>query len=524
MKNVQLGNSIFFLVFLSGLIFSVQAQKINGYIFDDSNMNGIFDDSESGIANVKVSNQVDVTISDEKGRYELDLAERSVIFVTKPSGYRIPVDRFNVPQFYYIHQPEGSPQLKYRSKGPTENPPPILNFPLHKYSERDSFNVILFSDPQPRSLKEIHYIRDDVLNELVGYPAAFGVALGDVMYDDLSLYDAYKANVAQLGFPFYNVPGNHDMNYDASDDTEALETFKSHFGPPYFSFDYGKVHFVVLDDVEWKNEGEKEAHYIGKIGEKQLKWLENDIHYVPDDYLVVLMMHIPLYTFLSEDPSVKVDDRDNLFQILKNREHLLALAGHMHLVEHQYLSSNVGWHGKNPLHHITLAAVSGSWWSGPEYENGIPTADQRDGVPNGYHIMSFNGNHFSEQYFAAGKSAAYQIKISYPRGVITPAQLSDSLIIVNVFNGSEKSVVEYRIDGGDYKTLEREIRTDPSFVALLSKHKEKYPTWIEPRKANHIWTGEFPKELKSGLHTIEVRTVDQYGKMYRSTSIFEISD
>jgi len=194
------------------------------------------------------------------------------------------------------------------------------------------------------------------------------------------------------------------------------------------------------------------------------------------------------------------------------------------VVEHQYLGEAQGWRGKPSLHHITCAAVSGTWWGGPTDERGIPVADQRDGVPNGYHVFTFSGNQYQERFKAAGKEKSYQMRIIYPKGVIKQNELADSLIIVNVFNGSEKSLVEYRIDVGDYKTLAREIRRDLYFVALHARHNDTYPDWVEPRESNHMWIGKLPAELETGVHTLEVRTVDQYGKKYQATSILEISD
>ena len=47
-----------------------------------------------------------------------------------------------------------------------------------------------------------------------------------------------------------------------------------------------------------------------------------------------------------------------------------------------------GWRGEKPLHLHTLSTVSGSWWSGPDDDRGIPTTVQRDGTPNGFRIMS----------------------------------------------------------------------------------------------------------------------------------------
>lgn len=504
------------------LVSTGTAQKIQGIVYNDSNRNNVFDTGEQGIAGVSVSNQESVVLTDADGYYKITVKEESVIFITKPAGYATPLNKYNIPQFYYIHQPQGSPKQKYSGLSATGELPETLNFPLIKYDEPETFNVIVFSDPQPRDIKEIRYMRDDVIAELVGTPALFGVTLGDIMYDDLSLYQAYNSVIAQLGMPFYNISGNHDMNYDSADDEQALETFKKHFGPSYYSFNYGKVHFIVLDDVEWNNQGEEEAHYTGKLGGKQLSWLENDLKFVAEDKLIVFTMHIPFYTFLSTRASVNVVDRDKLFELIKKRKYLLALAGHMHMVEHQFLDEKQGWLGENPLHHLTCAAVSGTWWGGPKDERGIPVADQRDGTPNGYHMFTFTGNTYKERFKAAGKDSDYQLRISFPKGEISQEQLADSLIIVNVFSGNAKSIVECSIDNGKYDVLEPEIRIDPFFVSLYRNHEDAYPKWIEPKQSNHIWTGKLPVNLSPGVHMIKVRTVNQYGESFQAASLFEI--
>ena len=43
------------------------------------------------------------------GRYELPIDDDDIIFVIKPRGYMTPVDALNLPRFYYIHKPAGSP-------------------------------------------------------------------------------------------------------------------------------------------------------------------------------------------------------------------------------------------------------------------------------------------------------------------------------------------------------------------------------------------------------------------------------
>jgi hypothetical protein len=60
---------------------------------------------------------------------------------------------------------------------------------------------------------------------------------------------SYKQAILQTGIPWYNVMGNHDMNYDATEDRLSDESFEAHFGPNNYAFNYGKTHFIVLDDI-----------------------------------------------------------------------------------------------------------------------------------------------------------------------------------------------------------------------------------------------------------------------------------
>ena len=170
--------------------------------------------------------------------------DECIFFITKPAGYQTPLDDNNLPQFYYTHRPNGSPLLNYPGIDPTGKLPKRLNFPLFKTNECDSFQVIAFGDPQSRNETEVGYLRDDVVSEMLNTQAKFVIALGDIVYDDLSLYEKQNRIMAQIGVPIYNVPGNHDENYDAVSDRYASETFKRYFGPNYYSFDYGKVHFI----------------------------------------------------------------------------------------------------------------------------------------------------------------------------------------------------------------------------------------------------------------------------------------
>jgi hypothetical protein len=60
-----------------------------------------------------------------------------------------------------------------------------VDFPLYPQREPDRFRALMFGDTQPRDMTEVFYIGRDVVRELIGAPAAFGVVLGDVLFDDL---------------------------------------------------------------------------------------------------------------------------------------------------------------------------------------------------------------------------------------------------------------------------------------------------------------------------------------------------
>ncbi len=499
---------------------------VEGVVFEDTNDNAQRDDGEKGVGGVLVSNQFDVVKTNRKGHYKISLhGENATIFVVKPADYDLSLDENHIPRFYYVHRPEGSPEFKHEGLLPTGPLPESVDFPLLKAKNKtNKFDVVVFSDPQPRSNREIDYIRDDVVSELVGTQAAFGITLGDIMYNDLSLYDRYNGIVAAAGIPFFNVPGNHDMNFDAEDDRFALETFRRHFGPTYYAFEYGKVSFIVLDNVEWMGEDEEKetGNYRGKLGNRQTAWIENYLEHVSSDRLIVFTMHIPLYSPGSSEEDVNVIDRDDLFDLLKDRSHLLAVTGHMHLIEQYDLDENAGWMGDRRFQQITCGAVSGSWWSGPRNERGIPSTEQRDGAPNGYHIFSFDGSKYTQRFKAAGFDEDLQIRISAPAGRVKLTSESNIDVVANVFNGNKHSTVEYRLGGAEYVRMERTVMNDPFIESLIKNNPKKYPDWIQPIPASHIWTAELPLDLETGVHTITVRTTDEYGNVFSHSRVFEI--
>ena len=155
-----------FLLISIGVVFSqlISADTATGRVFVDENRNGLADEGEPGLANVRVSNGSDIVTTDADGRYNLTVDDESIIFITKPRDYATPVNHHMIPQFYYIHQPAGSPAgMRYAGIEPTGPLPEALDFPLVPRQEAKSFEAILFADTQPMTDRELDFIRDDVV-------------------------------------------------------------------------------------------------------------------------------------------------------------------------------------------------------------------------------------------------------------------------------------------------------------------------------------------------------------------------
>lgn len=525
---------------------------VSGIVFDDRDGDIRHDEGEPGVSGVLVSNGLDVVLTDSDGRYRLNLDERELVFITKPAGWAVPLSDDNLPRFFYRHYPTGTPAelgLRFPGPEPSGSLDDPIDFPLRRVDEPDHFEVIWFSDPQPQTPDEIDYIRDDVIAELIGTRAALGITVGDIMYDDLSLLPRYNEVVGQVGIPWYNVPGNHDMNFQANHDRDSLETFKRHFGPPYYSFDYGRVHFVMLDTVDYLGKNAQRGRlgrtYEGRVAERQLAWLKNDLEYVPSDRLVVLAMHIPFRSISDRESSkVNVTNLPELLDVIEGREKLLAIAGHMHNNEHHYLTEEDGFDSQTPLHVHTLAAVSGSWWSGPFDERGIPVAIQSDGTPNGYHVMSVDGTDVRMRYQAAGKPAEYQMRVTLEPtydgekskkrrgarkdasrdGRIALEQVNSTQVVVNLFDGGENSRVEYRIGERAPVSMRRVHRQDRYVKELYRRHKATKKRWVEAVRCLHLWAGDLPADLGPGTHTIRIEAIDEYGQRHEAHKVIEILD
>lgn len=512
-----------------GVFFSmlVCAQTtVKGYVFEDTNHNGKKENKEKGIENVAVTNGLEVVISNKEGYYELPLKNDAIISIIKPSGYKIQTDNNNKPQFYYIHKPDGSPKSKFEGVRPTGKLPKSVDFGLISKQEQNEFTTLVFGDPQPYNLEEVDYFYRGIVAEVEGIKnIPFGLSMGDLVGNDLSLFNPYIQAVKKVGIPWYNLLGNHDLNFDAKSDELADETYEAHFGPANYAFNYGKVHFIVLDDVLYPDPRGSKG-YWGGFTPAQLKFVENDLKFVPKDNLIVLAFHIPISEPDTKDDSFRDSDRNQLFALLKDFPNTLSLSAHTHLQRQDFLTKKQGWLQEKAHHHYNIGTTSGDWYSGKLDEKGIPISVMRDGTPKGYAFINFKGNTYSVDYKVAGKNKEHQMNVFLPK-VIAKAKGTKSSLYVNFFMGSENDQLTYRVDNGEWQTMERVLEADPSYVELvyeweLAEKLMEGRRSSDPSISTHVWKGKIPANLEFGNHKVEVQAIDMFGKIHTAFGNYRI--
>jgi 3',5'-cyclic AMP phosphodiesterase CpdA len=530
---------------------AADAANVTGIVFEDRSGSGRRQAGDPGISGILVSNGREVVKTDADGRYTLPIEEGMVVFVIKPTGYSVPLDEDNLPRFFYLHQPKGSRidlGLHFRGVDPTGPLPASVDFALRKADEPTNFDVLLFTDTQPESDAEVGFIRDAVVNGLVGAKAAFGLTLGDVMFDDLSLYGRLNRIIGRIGVPWYSIGGNHDLNYEAPSRAEARETFKRVFGPAYYAFEYGGAVFLMLDNVDYLGADPKkpklDGKYEGRIDDRQLAFIGNLLKEIPTGKLLVMGMHIPLRTYLGPDvPDVTTVNRKALLELISGRPNTVSFSGHTHTTEHHYLDADYGFSGPAPHHHHVLTAVSGSWWSGPYDHRGVAVADSRDGSPNGFHVLSVDRNRYTTRFVPANEPNARQMRIvldsefhqdrseiyrDFRPGAllgspITHEQVYATNVVVNFFDGGPRSKVEYSIGNRPAIAMRQETRPDPFVQEVFARNQATKKPWVKAEPCSHIFVAKLPADLEPGTHCVKVTARDEYGREHRDSLIVEVT-
>ena len=497
-----------------------------GTVFEDLDSDGIRDPDEAGIAGARLSDGLQVVAADADGRYALPVVDGRSSFLIKPAGYAVARRGNGLPDYWRNVRTRPGPALKYG--GIPVRSVACKDFPLDRVEpvslRRGSggLRIALFADPQVKSTTDVGHYARDIIDSLradqvaEGVPVELGLTLGDLVDDDLSLYPALNAVTAIAVAPWLHAPGNHDLDLDAGDDADSLLTFRNNYGPDTFAWEEQEASFIVLDDVIHRP-GPGVA-YIGGLREDQFNVLEAYLPTAPKDRLLVVAVHIPMFEADGRD-SFRDADRERLFALLDDFPHVLLLSGHSHTQRHVFHDAASGWHGRQPLHEYNVGAASGAFWSGVEGGDGIPDATMADGTPNGYALLTVrSGGDYDLAWHPAGPdnspAVTAAMALHAPR-VLRHGAYPAAAVYANVFMGMADTRVEYRIDGGQWRPMERSRRPDPRLLAENARDDAAmalrgYDRAPEAQPSTHLWRGALPTDLAIGEHRVEVRAFDRW--------------
>ncbi len=489
-------------------------QTVSGIVFHDRSHSGVFEPGvDEALPGVAVSNGRDVVVTDAEGRYTLEVSDHTILFVVKPANWMVPVDALQIPRFYHIHNPEGASGTTYAGLEPTGPLPSAVNFPLIPSDEPEDFDVLVFADTQPRNKKEISYLARDAVAGLIGSEAAFGVTLGDIVFDDLGLFRHINETIATIGIPWRHVIGNHDLDFSADDNMGARGAYYNHYGPSYYSFSYGPAHFLVLDNNKFIIDGDN-RYYRPQLDDDQLVFVQNELARIDKEKPLVVLMHIPW-----DDRGWNMEQRDTLMALLAAHPNAISLGAHWHRHYHRYLDEEYGLPEGEYHHMVSVGAVCGAWWRGMPDEYGIPHAMMSDGTPAGYGILQLRGDDVKMHWQSSRRPENFQMHVH------VNAQHSDDetdhlLVTANIFNALPDARVQMRIgNDGQWLDMERIAERDPlrletaDLDALVENLLGEDLPWLEMGGTAHtytLWQGSANMPLEKGTHVVHVRSEDKW--------------
>ena len=170
-------------VFASGAL--IQAREVAGSVKC----------GKEKLSGVVVTDGKSFTVTEKNGRFRMDIAdEADFVYVVTPGGYTAPFEGGN-PVFYL--PAEG------RKK---------FDFQLVRTSDSRDYDIVAIADPQTLHKKHFAKFEKTGLPDLYATIAGcteknqtVGLTLGDICWDSMEMYPAYREAIARTGIPFYPV-------------------------------------------------------------------------------------------------------------------------------------------------------------------------------------------------------------------------------------------------------------------------------------------------------------------------------
>lgn len=369
---------------------------------------GIVSSAGVGVENVVVSDGAEVTVTNEKGIYQLKSAKKwGYVFISVPSGYEVPSVGV-LPQFHRALK--NSADVVERA-----------DFKLEKVDGQDSYKIFMLGDMhlanRTGDLGQFAQFTSDLTDYMTRHKGEkmYALTLGDMTWDLYWYSNSYyfpqylnTVNSQIKNLQIFHTMGNHDNDFQTRSDYDAAVKYVDQICPTYYSFNIGKVHYVVMDDIDCSSyDGTESRNYVKSLSAEQLDWLAKDLSYVAKTTPVVVAMHAQV--FYPTTSGFKIDhDPVNtlrLFDILDGYT-VRFVTGHTHKLFNVTPDAPIV-DGHN-FREYNSGSVCASWWWSGNLTPGIHIGT--DGTPGGYGIWDVTGTDFQCLYKSTGWPEEYQFR------------------------------------------------------------------------------------------------------------------
>lgn len=447
------------------------------------NLSGTVKDTRGrGIAEVVVNDGIHFTKTDKNGNWSLnpDTVVSKFISISTPAAYVLP-QKNGLADGFYVHVRDA-----VKNKG--------HHFVLEaRKAVNDNFYYIAISDPQVRNAKEMKRWRTETVEDLQvlvdslkGQREVVCATLGDLVFDNMALYDEYKESLQNMGMTVFQCIGNHDFdlryqdlhNMEAGAPAFGEMYYHRYFGPTDYSFNIGKVHVVTMKNLNYVSH----KRYIECMTGEQIAWLKKDLSYVPKGSLVILNMHAAGWNKIGNEGNIR--NAKELEEAL-NGYNVHVFCGHTHFFQNNQVNDH--------LYEHNIGAACGAWWS--SWVN-------RCGAPNGYMLVDVNGTDLKWHYKSTRRAFDFQFRAYKPGEFLSQS----SFVVANVWDWDSETRVVWYQDGKAMGEMEQFTGADETYAATL-KNREK------ACETGHL----FRAMPADGAKEIKIEVTNRFGETYTQT-------
>ena len=476
-----------------------------------------------GVPDVLISDGIEIVKTDADGNYRLQSAKKwKYVFMITPSGYEPSALGF-LPK---IHQ-----ALKADVDTAEE-----VNFTLEK-AQNDNYTLLVCGDMHLArrtgdlaQFEKVAAFMNETISKAPG--KVYALTLGDMTWDMYWIANNYgfEDYIQTMNgyFPsttFFHTMGNHDNEMEVGGDFEKALKYTENLTPDYYSFNLGKIHYIVMDDMDFTGveAGEdNRSKYAKNFTAEELEWLKKDLSYVSKDTPIFVTAHEPLARPSGIEWKEQLDGKDadlDTFIGLFDGYNVRFLSGHTHNIFNKNWTSTFTEHNSG--------AICASWWWSGYITPGIHIA--QDGAPGGFTVWTVNGTDCTHYYQAALQSPDYQFRAydmnkvketitadlsshdGYPKYYNHIQSYGDNVILVNVWDYDDDWKVEISENGTPLDVAEVGVYDPLHIEAMTIPRLNK---WNTTTFSTAKWRHFFQATASAADTPVTVKVTDRYGKVF----------